>query len=183
MVCAPSEIALSAGRLRRLIPEDISAFAALNANPKVMEFFQHPWTFQESQAAFERVHDGFSERGFGIYAIENKGAFSGIVGLSIPSFNAHFTPCVEILWRLDPQLWGQGLVTAAAREVLSMAFQTLKLTEVFAFAVAENQRSVRVMERLGMKQDTVPFFDHPEVSDDRLRRHALYKATRPAHLD
>jgi RimJ/RimL family protein N-acetyltransferase len=74
-------------------------------------------------------------------------------------------------------------VTAAAREVLNMAFQELNLAEVVAFAVVENQRSVRVMERLGMERNTEPFFDHPAVSDDRLRRHVLYKATRPAHLD
>lgn len=183
MICAPPEIALPAGRLRRFVPEDISAFAALNANPRVMEFFPHPWSFQESETAFERAHDGFSERGFGVYVLENKGVFSGIVGLSVPSFQAHFTPCVEILWRLDPLLWGQGLVTAAAREVLNMAFRTLKLAEVFAFSVVDNQRSIRVMERLGMEQDTEPFFDHPAVSEGRLRRHVLYKVTRPAHLD
>jgi RimJ/RimL family protein N-acetyltransferase len=111
------------------------------------------------------------------------GEFRGIVGLSVPSFQAHFTPCVEILWRLDPKLWGQGLVTAAARVVLSMAFRTLKLAEVFAFAVVENQRSIRVMERIGMEQDPEPFFDHPAVAEDRLRRHVLYKATCPARLD
>ena len=183
MISAPSEIALPAGRLRRFVPEDINAFAALNADPRVMEFFPHPWSFQESKAAFEGAHAGFSERGFGVYALENMGEFRGIVGLSVPSFQAHFTPCVEILWRLDPKLWGQGLVTAAARAVLSMAFRTLKLAEVFAFAVVENQRSIRVMERLGMEQDPEPFFDHPAVAEDRLRGHVLYKATRPARLD
>lgn len=183
MIFAPSEIALPAGRLRRFVPQDISAFAALNADPRVMEFFPHPWSFKESQAAFEQVHNDFSERGFGVYALENNGEFSGIVGLSVPSFKAHFTPRVEILWRLNPQLWGQGLVTEAAREVLSMAFQILNLPEVFAFAVVENQRSVRVMERLGMERDTEPFFDHPAVAEDRLRRHVLYKATRPADLN
>jgi RimJ/RimL family protein N-acetyltransferase len=183
MICALSEIAFPAGRLRRFLPQDIDALAALNAAPVVMEFFPHPWSFEESKAAFTLVQERFSEQGFGVYALESKGEFSGIVGLSVPSFKAYFTPCVEILWRLDPQFWGQGLVTAAAREVLNMAFQELNLAEVVAFAVVENQRSVRVMERLGMERNTEPFFDHPAVSDDRLRRHVLYKATRPAHLD
>lgn len=183
MVSAPSEIALPAGRLRRFLPQDIDAFAALNADPVVMEFFPHPWSFEESEAAFKQVQEGFSERGFGVYALESKGEFSGIVGLSVPSFKAYFTPCVEILWRLDPGFWGKGLVTVAAREVLNMAFRELNLPEVVAFTVVKNQRSVRVMERLGMERNTEPFFDHPAVSDDRLRRHILYKAAHSAHLD
>jgi len=183
MICAPSEIPLPTGRLRRFLPEDIGAFAELNANPLVMEFFPHPWSFEESQAAFEHVQGGFSERGFGVYALETQGEFSGIVGLSVPSFEAHFTPCVEILWRLHPRFWGRCLVTSAAREVLNMAFQELSLEEVVAFAVVENQRSVRVMERLCMVRNARPFFDHPEVSEDRLRRHVLYKATHPSASD
>ena len=162
MICAPSEVALPAGRLRRFVPEDINAFAALNADPRVMELFPHPWSFRESKAASERAHAGFSELGLGVYALENMGEFRGILELSVPSFQAHFTPCVEIVWRLDPKLWGQGLVATAAREVLSMSFRTLKLTEVFAFAVIENQRSIRVMERIGMEQDPEPFFDHQQ---------------------
>jgi RimJ/RimL family protein N-acetyltransferase len=180
MICAPSELPVLTGRLRRFVPEDISAFAELNANPLVMEFFPHPWSFEESQAAFERVQAEFTERGFGVYALETDGEFSGIVGLSVPSFEAHFTPSVEILWRLNPRFWGQGLVTAAARRVLKMAFQELDLAEIVAFAVVENQRSIRVMERLSMERDPKPFFDHPGVAEERLRRHVLYRATRPS---
>ena len=183
MVCAPCEIPLPTGRLRRFLPEDVRAFGELNANPLVMEFFPHPWSFEKSQATFESIQDGFRERGFGIYALETQGEFSGMVGLSVPSFETHFTPCVEILWRLHPRFWGQGLVTSAAREVLNMAFQELNLEEVVAFAVVENQRSVAVMERLGMVRDAEPFFDHPGVSEDRLRRHVLYRATHPRASD
>jgi RimJ/RimL family protein N-acetyltransferase len=101
---------------------------------------------------------------------------SPVSWLSVPSFKAHFTPTVEILWRLDPRLWGRGLVTLAAREVLNLVFAELGLEEVVAFAVVRNQRSIRVMERLEMKRYSEPFFDHPGVSDERLRRHVLYRA-------
>jgi RimJ/RimL family protein N-acetyltransferase len=183
MICAPSEIPLPTGRLRRFVLEDIRAFAELNANPLVMKFFPHPWSYEKSQATIESIQGGFREHGFGVYALETQGEFSGMVGLSVPSFEAHFTPCVEILWRLHPRFWGQGLVTSAAREVLNMAFQKLDLKEVVAFAVVENQRSVRVMERLCMVRSAEAFFDHPGVSEDRLRRHVLYKATNPGAPD
>jgi GNAT superfamily N-acetyltransferase len=48
-----------------------------------------------------RAH-GCIEHGFGLWAakIKDTGELIGYVGLSIPSFEAHFTPCVEIGWRL-----------------------------------------------------------------------------------
>jgi RimJ/RimL family protein N-acetyltransferase len=176
MVTAPSEILIPDGRLRRALKEDLPAFAEMNADGRVMEFFPHPWSYEESRAAFEKIESGFAERGFGIYVLEVVGEFSGVVGLSMPSFKAYFTPAVEVLWRLLPRYWGRGLATVAARAVLDMAFQTLDLTEVVAFTVIQNQRSIQVMERLGMKRDSEPFFDHPGVMDDRLRRHVLYRA-------
>jgi RimJ/RimL family protein N-acetyltransferase len=82
MACAPSEITLSTGRLRRFVPADLGAFAQLNANPLVMEFFPHPWSFEESRAAFDGVQTAFDDSGFGIYALETNGEFSGIVAVS-----------------------------------------------------------------------------------------------------
>ncbi len=178
MVNAPPEIHISVGRLRRIAPEDLVPFAAMNTDPRVMEFFPGTWSFEESRAVFAAIESGFSERGFGVYALESEGEFSGIVGLSVPSFKAHFTPAVEILWRLIPRFWGRGLATEAALAILNMAFQTLKLSEVVAFTAIQNQRSIRVMERTGMKRDAVPYFYHPDVSDPRLQQHVLYR-TRP----
>ena len=177
MVNAPFEIPLSTGLLRRMIPIDLNAFAEMNADFRVMEFFPSPWSFEESRAAFERINDEFAGRGFGVYAMEHTEEFAGIVGLWVPSFEAYFTPTVEILWRLAPRFWGRGLATEAAQAVLDMAFKVLNLPEVVAFTAPQNQRSIRVMERLRMKRDAEPFFDHPGVSDDRLRRHVLYRAT------
>jgi len=176
MVKAPAEIPTSTGRLRRMVKEDLDAFVAMNADPRVMEFFPRPWSPEESRMAFDKIESEFSTRGFGIYALESSGEFAGIVGLWVPSFEAHFTPAVEILWRLLPQFWGNGLVTEAGRAVLNMAFQHLNLTRVVAFATIENHRSIRVMERLGMTRDAEPFFDHPDVTDSRLQKHVLYCA-------
>ena len=177
MLCAPPEILTANGRLRRLANSDLPAFSAMNADPRVMEFFPRPWSLEESHAALERINVEFSERGFGIYALEFDREFAGVVGLSIPNFEAYFTPCVEILWRLLPRFWGKGLVTQASASVLQVAFRTLLMPEVVAFAVVENLRSIGVMERIGMKRDRVAYFDHPGVTDARLRRHVLYRAT------
>lgn len=175
MMLAPPEIHLPDGRLRHLADADFDAFAAMNADPRVMEFFPHPWSAEESRAAMDKIQSGFASRGFGIYALESSGEFAGILGLSVPSFEAHFTPAVEILWRLLPQFWGKGLATNAGKAVLHMALETLHLQRVVAFTAVQNSRSVRVMERLGMRPAAVPFFDHPAVQDDRVRKHILYE--------
>ena len=105
------------------MPGDIGAFAELNANPLVMEFFPRLWSLGESHSALDRVQSEFTEREFAVYALETHGEFPGIVGLSVPSFEAHFTPAVEISLRLNPRFWEEASLTAATRVVLNMAFQ------------------------------------------------------------
>ena len=148
----------------------------MNADPAVMRFFPTPWTAGESRAAFDRANAEFDERGFGVYALEVDSAFAGVVGLSVPSFAAWFTPCVEILWRLRPEFWGRGLASEAARAVLDMAAEALALKDVYAFAVSQNRASVRVMEKIGMTPCDPPSFDHPAVDDPGLKSHLLYRA-------
>ena len=79
---------------------------------------------------------------------------------------------VEILWRLRPELWGRGLVTEAARAALTDGFATQRFDEVLAFTIPENERSWRVMERLGMTRNPDDDFEHPLVPEgDPRRRH------------
>ena len=176
MLIAPSEIPISNGCLRRVVKGDLVPFAEMNADPRVMEFFPRPWSFKESQSAFESIERGFSERGFGVYALEFYKEFAGIVGLSLPTFKTYFTPCVEILWRLSPRFWGKGLASEAGAAVLQMAFQTLRMPQIVAFTTTGNLKSIAVMKRLGMTLDPTPYFDHPTVADIRLKRHILYRA-------
>ncbi len=104
--------------------------------------------------------------------------FIGFIGLSIPRFEAHFTPCVEIGWRLARAHWGRGYATEGARRVLAHGFGTLQLPEIVSFTTRDNQRSRAVMERIGMRRDPADDFDHPGLSPDhRLREHVLYRAS------
>ena len=174
MRAAPAEISTARARLRRLNTGDLAQFAKMNADAGVMRFFPNPMTFDESRAAHQMINSSFDERGFGIYAVEFESQFAGVVGLSIPSFQSWFTPCVEILWRLQTCFWGKGLAPEAAKAALSMAFSTLLLPEVFAFAIPENRQSIRVMEKLGMKPHKPAFFDHPAIEAPAWKRHVLY---------
>jgi RimJ/RimL family protein N-acetyltransferase len=166
--------------LRLWRDEDLPIFAAMNADPRVMEFFPKPLGRMESDAVATRIRNHFERRGFGLWAVEVPGVaeFIGFVGLSVPSFDAHFTPCVEIGWRLACEHWGRGYATEAARAVLGLGFRQLALGEIVSFTVPTNLRSRRVMERIGMTRSPADDFDHPALPEGHpLRLHVLYRAT------
>ena len=167
--------------LRRWRDTDREPFARMNADPRVMEFFPAPLSGEESNALIDRAEAHFELHGFGPLAAElrDTGEFIGYIGLFIPGFQAHFTPCVEIGWRLAADYWGRGLATEGAREVLRHAFTTLSLAEVVSFTVPANLRSRRVMEKLGMTHDPADDFDHPKIpAGHPLCRHVLYRLRR-----
>jgi RimJ/RimL family protein N-acetyltransferase len=168
-------------RLRQWRPEDLAPFAALNADPAVMEFFPGTLGRAESDALAARIADDLAGRGFGLWAVEAPGHadFIGFVGLSVPSFRAHFTPCVEIAWRVAREHWGLGYATEAARAALAFGFGDLALPEIVSFAASANRRSRRVMERLGMTRSALDDFAHPLLPEGhRLRAHVLYRMAR-----
>lgn len=171
--------------LRAWRDSDREPFAELNADPAVMEHFAAPLTRTESDALATVIMTFMTDRGFGLWAVEMPARpgtaeagdhFVGFVGLSIPHFEAHFTPCVEIGWRIKAEHWGKGIATEAAQAALDAAFGELGLGEVVSFTSVGNMRSRRVMERLGMRHDPREDFDHPRVPEGHpLRRHVLYR--------
>lgn len=167
--------------IRRWRDDDRTAFAAMNADPRVIEFFRNPLSRAESDATADRIETHFNEHGFGLWAIEipRVASFAGFAGLTWARFEAHFTPAVEIGWRLAAEHWGQGYATQAARLTLRHAFETLALAEVVSFTSVTNARSRAVMERIGMRHDPSGAFDHPSLPENHpLRRHVLYRLSR-----
>lgn len=157
---------------------DREPFARLNADTEVMANFPGVLDRAASDALADRIEAHFAEHGFGPWAVEVEGGepFIGFVGLARDEFKAHFTPAVEILWRLGRSSWGHGYATEAAREACRIAFEELRLPEIVSFTVPANQRSRAVMERIGMTHDARDDFDHPKLADGHpLRRHVLYR--------
>jgi RimJ/RimL family protein N-acetyltransferase len=164
--------------LRRWRAEDREPFAALNADPEVMRYFPNVLDRTASDAAVERIEEGFERYGYGLWAVESRtsGAFLGFTGLSLATLEATFTPAVEVGWRLARDAWGYGYATEAATAGLDLAFATLGLDEVVSFTAATNERSRAVMVRLGMTHSSADDFDHPALAVGHpLRRHVLYR--------
>jgi RimJ/RimL family protein N-acetyltransferase len=177
-VSLPQELRTDRLLLRRWRADDREAFAAMNADPRVMEHFPALLSREESDERYERIQAHFQQHGFGLWAVEipDEAPLVGFIGLGIPRFEAHFTPCVEIGWRLAPEYWGRGLATEGARAALKFGFESLQLPEIVSYTVPANVRSRRVMEKLGMTHDAGDDFDHPLVpSGHPLSRHVLYR--------
>ncbi len=167
-------------RLRQWRAADREPFAALNADPAVMEFFLSPLSRESSDASIDAWQSQLASRGWSNWALELKasGEFLGFTGLSIPRRVLPFSPCVEVGWRLARKHWGQGYATEAARAALEVGFVRLDLPEIVSFTTVGNVRSRAVMERIGMR-DAKQDFEYPGFPEGHpLRRHCLYRIAR-----
>lgn len=172
-----SELQTQRLKLRQWVKEDFQPFAAMSADPQVMAFYPSTLSEEESNVMAMKIQGLIAERGWGFWAVEtlDSGAFVGFVGLHIPTYDLPCSPCVEIGWRLARPFWGKGYATEAAKESLAFAFEKLELNEVYSFASQVNERSWRVMERLGMV-NTGQNFDHPIIPKGHaLSEHVLYR--------
>jgi RimJ/RimL family protein N-acetyltransferase len=161
---------------RHWLDRDVALFTRMCKDASVMEFFPKTLTEQESEEMTERIKAHFTEKGYGLYAVDrlDKGEFIGFTGFSTPRFQAEFTPCTEIGWRLQREAWGQGFASEGALRCLEFGFQVLGFPEVVSFTAGTNLRSIRVMEKIGMHRAGT--FDHPLLEDGSpLKKHVLYK--------
>jgi RimJ/RimL family protein N-acetyltransferase len=159
---------------------DREPFSQMVSDPRVMEFFPSTLTREQSDSLVDRLQAHYEKHGFTFFAAELRetGEFTGFIGLAYTPFEAHFTPAVEIGWRLAVAHWKRGLATEGARAALRYAFEELRLPEVVALTVPANVRSRRVMEKLGMSYNSLDDFEHPRLPEGHaLRSHVLYRVT------
>lgn len=150
----------------------------MSADPRVMEFFPQTYNREESRQMATRMRTNLEQDGYGWWVVEvvHGPAFAGLACLQKVPFEAPFTPATEIGWRFVHSQWGHGYATEAARALLDFAFTELGWNEIVAFTAAINERSLRVMQRLGMTHDPADDFDHPRLPPGhRLQRHVLYR--------
>ena len=165
--------------LRRWFERDLEPFAELNADPRVMEYFPSPLTRAQSDGFVrERILPLFAKRGFGSWAVEVPGVapFIGYVGFLEHTFDAPFTPCIEIGWRLARAAWGNGYATEAARIAVAFGFDHGKLDEIVSFTVPANARSIAVMSE-GRRGGCRPRRAVRSTRHRASRRHPLRRRT------
>ncbi len=166
--------------LRQWRDADRIPLAAINADPRVMEFFPARLDRARSDAQFDELQGHIDYNGWGFWAVEEKAttALIGFVGIQIPAPDLPVFPCIEVGWRLAANQWGKGFATEAAQGALRVGFDQLGLPEIVSFTSMANLRSREVMKRLGMR-DTGQTFEHPHVPEGHpLRKHCLYFLSR-----
>lgn len=168
--------------LRPWRDEDRAPFAAMNADARVMEHFPSVLSREESDTLVDRLVAHDVTHGYTFWAVEVLGVtpFAGFVGLLMQTFEAPFTPAIEVGWRLAVEHWGNGYATEGARASLAHAFDVVGAPEVVSMTVPGNVRSRHVMEKLGMTRDPRDDFDHPRIPEGHpMRRCVLYRVARP----
>jgi RimJ/RimL family protein N-acetyltransferase len=177
-VSAPRQLRTERLLLRPWREEDLQPFAALNADPAVMEYFPATLTRAESDVRAERFDSDIQRLGYGFWAVEIPGEapFIGFVGLDETDEGMPFSPAIEVGWRLAREHWGQGYASEGARVALAFGFEQLALEQIVALTAAGNVRSRRVMERLGMRRDPADDFIHPGLPEGHpIAPHVLYR--------
>jgi len=167
--------------LRHWSDADRDPWAAMHADEEVMRYLGPLLTRAQTDALLDALEARLVSEPFGVWAVEvlGTGEFIGCVGLSRPSFDAAFTPCVEVVWRLRRSAWGFGYATEAAVAAVTHGFESCGLEEIVSFTVVDNVRSRAVMEAMGMVRDLSGDFDHPRLAaSDPLRPHVLYRMPR-----
>jgi len=167
--------------LRPWMKEDLELFTAMNADPKVMEYFLGTKSPEESKKEMEVLEKHIEKYGWGFWAVElsQSGQWIGMIGLKHVAIVAPFTPAVEIGWRLSHPFWGKGYATEGALASLKYGFEALLLPEIVSYTPVQNMRSRRVMEKIGLSHDLKDDFNHPRLPEGHpLRRHVLYRLKR-----
>lgn len=167
--------------LRTWQASDFEPMCEINQDPKVMECFPSTLSKEETRTFIDKLQQHYEQHSYTFFAVELKqtGECIGFVGLKNVSFQAHFTPAVEIGWRLSSAHWGQGYATEAAKAVLDFAFNQLQLKEIVSFTTVANIKSRRVMEKIGLLHDPQDDFQHPKLASTHpLCRHVLYRLSK-----
>lgn len=171
-------------RLRKWQADDSQPFFEMNKDPKIMQFLGPALTRQKSDLAIAQQIELMENNEPAFWAVDRKDdkSFIGCIGVKAVGFEAPFTPCYEIGWRLGAAFWGHGYATEGAKAALKLAFNRWDMHDIYSFTVLKNMRSQSVMKKIGMVRVNEGDFNHPNLAiDDPLSRHVLYRISRAQH--
>jgi RimJ/RimL family protein N-acetyltransferase len=171
--------------LRTWKTEDAEAYFQINQDPKVTEFLRGPLTMEQVKDFIIAVNSHQDKHGYTLWAacLKESAQFMRFIGLQYIDYGLHFTPAVEVGWRLGSQYWGKGYATEGARAAVDHGFQRCGLKEIVSFTVPMNLRSIRVMEKIGLKRDFNGDFSNPKVPLGHPLSHSiLYRLPLDAYL-
>ena len=150
---------------RKYTEADVPLIIAMNQDEEVMRFFPFCPSPEDTKAFMERMNKTCDEKGYCYFAVDrlDTNQLIGFIGLLDQSYEAPFTPCTDIGWRLMKEHWHKGFATEGALACLEYGFHRCGLKEVISTAPSINIPSLSVMQKIGMTK--VGEFEHPRLSD------------------
>ena len=127
---------------------DEDAVVAIVTDAEVMRFVgDGVMTEERGRNVFGKVFDLYERGAWGIWAVEEAGR---IVGLA--EIKPRATGDWEIVYLFGREAWGKGYATEVGRALVRFGFERLGLARVAATVDYGNAVSIRVLEKLGMRQ-------------------------------
>jgi RimJ/RimL family protein N-acetyltransferase len=105
-----------------------------------------PNTFEQTQVYVQAAVTATAERV--VFAMLLDGEVVGTAGLKL-----HGQSTAEIAYGVHPRLWGQGIATAAARELLRLGFGEYGRHRIFGTCDPRNLASAAVLRKIGMRYE------------------------------
>jgi RimJ/RimL family protein N-acetyltransferase len=155
---------------------DIDSMHEINSDEKVMEFFPFFPTKTQTEDFIKRMIIQYQDKGFCYFAVDKleDNEFIGFIGLSEQTYEADFTPCVDIGWRIKRSEWNKGFASEGAKKCLEFALIELKLENVYSIAPKVNKKSEHIMTKIGLKKQKE--FEHILLmNNEQLKTCVLYK--------
>jgi RimJ/RimL family protein N-acetyltransferase len=142
-----------------------AAFEALEGHPDVWKYDPGvPRTKEERAAIIQKyaITNDFDSCGTLAVTLNADGHLIGYVGLQfyVLPRQPFATPEVELYYKLGRDYWGQGYASEACRTMIRFAFDEMRLQHIVTITDKQNQESIRLLERLGMRiEDAPPAWD------------------------
>jgi RimJ/RimL family protein N-acetyltransferase len=164
---------------RNWTSKDIEPLHLMCSDSDVMEFFPDIWSLNQTKDFIKRMQESYTKNGYCYFAVDilESKEFIGFIGLSLQNFEADFTPCIDIGWRLKKTAWEKGFATEGAKACLNFGFNHLDLKSIIAIAPEINSKSQHVMKKIGMTQSIQ--FSHPAIKKENpLNKCILFKISK-----
>ncbi len=144
--------------LREIEWNDLENIHQLHSYPEVDEYntLGIPKNIKETKEVMKPAIENQNEKIRTLYCwvVEKKKTkkFIGLAGMNAP---ANRFKIGEIYYKLIPEFWGNGYATEAAKGLVKFGFETLKLHRVEAGVATKNVQSIKVLEKIGMKNEGI----------------------------
>ena len=138
--------------LRRFTPADAeTAYRNYTSDPSVTEYLTWPVhdSAETTRALLKQWTAQYKDRSFYQWAIELRSLREVIGGISVVDWQTD-AEAPELGWCIGSKWWGRGLMPEAASAVMKYLFENVGVLRVTARCDAENPKSARVMEKIGM---------------------------------